>query len=255
MATHRPPWLLHDGRARNPDTCLRQRLPPRRERLRGLAGTSHVTYAQAPTLPRDARFNGSRSVRDTRIATIVSQAIGQLRSPIKVDVACWDAADYSSVAAGVGAEPSSAESVVYGFWLPRAPRWINLAPDVCLGIQKLLYSLLLTSDSGAMLTVALHEAFHAHGVHNEAQTNCDALQAVPFAGRAIGLSIDASLLLGARAIARVKALAPPGYWNASLCRDDGTCTCCARRVTSAERQHVLGHRPSSKRHENTTTLE
>jgi hypothetical protein len=136
-------------------------------------------------------------------------------------VACWDDADYTAVEASAGAEPTSPDYVVSGFWTPREPQWINLAPSVCDGVQRLVDSHAPTAQNGEMLAIALHEAFHAHRIRSEAEATCDAVQVVPFAGRAIGLSESASSVLGGRALALIRASAAPGYWNPRLCRDGG----------------------------------
>jgi len=68
---------------------------------------------------------------------------------------------------------------------------------------------------------ALHEAFHAHGIKNEAQTNCYAVQLTPLFRSNIGLNTNRSACLGALARRYVRFHAPAEHWNAAKCRDHG----------------------------------
>ncbi|MDQ2984316.1 MAG: hypothetical protein M3R70_10420 [Actinomycetota bacterium] len=71
----------------------------------------------------------------------------------------------------------------------------------------------------SMNTVA-HEAYHLAGIRNEAQTECYAIQAVPFVARRLGASPQQARALGLLAANRVLAAMPPEYMSPQ-CRDGG----------------------------------
>ena len=65
-----------------------------------------------------------------------------------------------------------------------------------------------------------HESYHLAGIRNEAQTECYALQAVPFVARRLGASEEQAAALGAFAATRVLAAMPNDYGSPE-CRDGG----------------------------------
>ena len=101
------------------------------------------------------------------------------------------------------------------------PRWLHLAPGVCTDVQALLSSRKPNARRAGALNSVIHETLHAYGVRNEAQTNCWAVQLVPYFGLNIGMSVARSDYLGTLARNYVRAHAPRGYWNATRCRDGG----------------------------------
>jgi hypothetical protein len=101
------------------------------------------------------------------------------------------------------------------------PRWLHLAPGVCTDVQALLSSHKPNARRAGALNTVIHETLHAYGVRNEAQTNCWAVQLVPYFGLNMGMSVARSDYLGTLARNYVRAHAPRGYWNAARCRDGG----------------------------------
>jgi hypothetical protein len=71
------------------------------------------------------------------------------------------------------------------------------------------------------LAVVLHETDHAYGQENEAHANCDAVQLVYFFARQLNFVPTLALRLAELAVRKVRATAPPGYWDAKRCRDGG----------------------------------
>ncbi|HET9665876.1 MAG TPA: hypothetical protein VFP09_03945, partial [Desertimonas sp.] len=71
------------------------------------------------------------------------------------------------------------------------------------------------------LSVVIHETLHAYNVYNEAQTNCWAVQLVPYFGLSLGMTRARAEYLGTLARNYVRGHAPRGYWNSARCRDGG----------------------------------
>lgn len=73
---------------------------------------------------------------------------------------------------------------------------------------------------GAAVATAVGQ-LGAYGIGNEAQPNCFAVRLVPVAARFVGLSPASGERLRRLALEVTRRTAPPGYWNASRCRDGG----------------------------------
>jgi hypothetical protein len=185
------------------------------------ARVSSKTVEAAATLPSSVLFNGTRSVKHTTLTRLVYKTMRRLNLPRSLAFACWNRADWLSVLAAEDAEPTRGGSTLLGFWQPRQPRWLHLAPGVCTDVQGLLSSKKPNARRAGALATVIHETLHAYGVINEAQTNCWAVQLVPFFGLNLGMSVARSDYLGTLARNYVRARAPAGYWNAGRCRDNG----------------------------------
>src|SRR5581483_4370167 len=186
----------------------------------GLGSSSSKTWQSAATLPASDSFDGSRSVKQTTIGSMIYATMKLLRLPKRLAVACWTAADFEAVegSAEIVADPFAE---IEGFWLRFQPRWLHLAPRICRDLQSLIDTRRVNGQRAGAVAVALHEAFHAHGVRNEAETNCYAVQLAPIAGRQLDLSAAASRYLGQLAVRYTRARAPDRYWDPYRCRDGG----------------------------------
>ncbi len=184
-------------------------------------GVSTKTIAAAAKLPSSVLFNGARSVKHTTLTKLVYKTMKRFGLPRSLAFACWNRADWLSVLAAEGAEPTSGGASIHGFWHSSQPRWLHLAPGVCTDIQGLLSSRKPNARRAGALTTVIHETLHAYGVHNEAQTNCWAVQLVPYFGINHGMTEARSTYMGTLARNYIRARAPAGYWNGARCRDGG----------------------------------
>jgi hypothetical protein len=185
------------------------------------AGVSSKTVASAAVLPGSILFNGKRSIKHTRLTQLVYRTMKEFGLPRQLAFACWNTADWISVLAAEGDEPTVGSSQILGFWLGRQPRWLHLAPGVCADVQGLLTTRKPNARRAGALATVIHETLHAYGVRNEAQTNCWAVQLVPYFGLNLGLRRAQTEYLGTLARNYVRRYAPAGYWNSSHCRDGG----------------------------------
>ena len=185
------------------------------------ARVSTKTWQSAATLPTRNRYTGERSIKHQRLTDVIYETMKAMGAPRTLAIGCWTEPDFDAVARSANFVVHNAGTVIAGFWLGKQPRWLHLAPDVCTWVQSLLDTKRPSARRAFGLTVALHETLHAYGVVNEAQTNCYAVQLVPFAARHIGLSARSSDYLRKLAIRVTRSTAPPGYWNADRCRDGG----------------------------------
>jgi len=182
---------------------------------------SAKTVDSAATLPSAARFDSRRSIKHTTLTRLVYKTMRQLGLPRQLAFACWNRADWISVVQADAMEPGG-NARLLGFWLGRQPRWLHLAPDICTDMQGLLSTRKPNARRAGALTTVIHETLHAYGVRNEAQTNCWAVQLAPVFGLNLGLNRKQAGYLGTLARNYTRKYAPPGYWNASNCRDGGS---------------------------------
>lgn len=177
------------------------------------------TTASAATLRSASAFEGV-SVKHTRLTQLVYKLMRQLGAPRMLAIACWNQPDWESAVADEVGTPAHGATTL-AFWSRLQPRWLHLSPDVCTDVQALLDSKIPSGRRASALSTVLHEALHAHGIRNEAQTNCYAAQLIPLAGRSLHMSNQRADYLGKLALRYDRSHAPPGYWNASRCRDGG----------------------------------
>jgi hypothetical protein len=174
----------------------------------------------AASLPSMSRFDGTHSIDDTVLSRLVYHTIGPLGKATRVNVACWDERDWATIA-----DPTTAREAQGGFiaglFLPTMPHWIHLAPATCKNVQALVDSGKPSAARAAALTAVIHEAVHANGIQNEAQTNCVAVQLVPLSARALGYNRTRTIGLSRLALDVVREHAGAGYWDATRCVDGG----------------------------------
>jgi len=183
------------------------------------AGGSRII---TPTsLPNMTRFDGHHSINDTVLSRLIYDTISPLGKARPVNVACWDSQDWDNIAGRTGAAHDAQGGFVAGLYLPSMPDWIHLAPATCTNVQALIGSRKASPAQAAALTAMIHEAVHAQGVTNEAQTNCVAVQLVPLFARALGYNRTRTIGLSRLALDVVRAHASTGYWDAARCQDGG----------------------------------
>jgi hypothetical protein len=188
---------------------------------RTATAASTKTATSAATLRSARAWDGARSIKHTGLTSLVYGLMKRLGRPRALAVACWNEADWLSVVRAEGDSPSRGGTTLRGFWKPSQPRWLHLAPFVCDDAQALVDSTVPTGRRAAAVSTVIHESLHAHGIDNEAQTNCFAVQLVPFAGDLLKLGERRSSYLGRLALRYVRSHAPAGYWNRRSCRDGG----------------------------------
>jgi hypothetical protein len=172
-------------------------------------------------LPSSSYFDGTRSVKQTALSDLVYKTLELFHMPKMLAVACWDQPDWSSVMSNRGMTTASGSTVIEGFWEPQQPRWLHLSPQICQTVQGLLDDKRPSATRAYALTTVIHESLHAHGVSNEAQTNCYAVQLVPDFGLQLGMTAARADYLGKLAVHYTRRTAPGGYWNALNCTDGG----------------------------------
>jgi hypothetical protein len=182
----------------------------------------------ASNLPSSDRFDGSRSVKHTQLSQLVYKTMKLVtRTPRLLAIACWTEDDFASVLGGVRTDRGRA--VTLAFWNSGQPRWLHLSESACLNFEELLYQPRLTGRRAYSLVTVLHEAAHAYGIVSEAQANCYAVQLVPDAVNELGFAPSQAIHLGKLALNYTRRTAPPGYWNATRCRDGGAWDLVAER--------------------------
>ena len=204
--------------------------PPEAEPNTPVARASTKTWQSAATLPTRDRYTGDVSIKHARLTDVVYETMKAFGRPRVLAIGCWTEPDFEAVARSADFDVHDGDTSVAGFWLGRQPRWLHLAPQVCGWIQELLDTRRPSARRAFGLTVALHETLHAYGIRNEAQTNCYAVQLVPFAARRAGLSAGSADYLRTLAINSTRRTAPPGYWNGNRCRDGGPWDLLPKRV-------------------------
>jgi hypothetical protein len=141
--------------------------------------------------------------------------------PHLLAVACWSPDDWPSVLDSTGGETAPPGAATLAFWLRIQPRWLHLSPYVCINIQRLIDSRIPNGPRADAAVTVLHETTHAYGIRVEAQANCFAVQLVPVFAIQLHLTPARSVYLTTLAFRRTRALAPPGYWDSTRCRDGG----------------------------------
>lgn len=181
--------------------------------------TAHAekSASDAPYLRSDTHYRGV-SVNDKRLGSAAYRLSRILGLPKTVAVACWSETDWASVS---GANPENAYSIL-GFFNPEMPRWIQLSPAICRAMETLLYHRPLypnvfTANSVDTLT---HEMIHALGLHDEAKTECLAMQLTATTASTLGVPTAYSNSLGQLTLANYFKH-PSRYVDVSRCREGG----------------------------------
>jgi hypothetical protein len=182
---------------------------------------SGATVHSAPKLRSLAAWSGERSIKHTRLTSLVYSLMKGFGRPRQLAVACWAPDDWLSVLDAEGETATQHGSVLRGFWKPSQPRWLHLSPAVCDDLQALLDTGQPNGRRASAVSTLVHETLHAHGIRDEAETNCYAVQLVPLLGDALQMPRARAVRLGTLAVRHVRSHAPARYWNASKCRDGG----------------------------------
>ena len=88
-------------------------------------------------------------------------------------------------------------------------------------MQALMTSRQTNGQRAYALGTVLHERLHAHGIENEAMTECFAVQLVYDFARTLGFPHRKAMRLEQLAVRKSRALAPRAYWDSRRCRDGG----------------------------------
>lgn len=153
---------------------------------------------QLPAKPVEAALPAvSRATGSSHVAPKYGEIASKIAKKA-VTVNCWSRSDWNALHAswsayeGARGGSTSGLSNTLGYVRPDRSDVINLAPDVCARLDLLFYLKKRPRAPGAMFDVAravvtlAHEAIHAVGVVDEADTECYALQDVQFAAGALG---------------------------------------------------------------------
>jgi hypothetical protein len=103
------------------------------------------------------------------------------------------------------------------------PHWINLSPDVCRGLETLLYhrprypNRIIAFD----LSTVTHEMVHAMGVRNEAMTECFAMQLSIVMALNLRVPVAYSVRLARLTLMNYFAH-PSGYIDTLRCQENGS---------------------------------
>jgi len=174
-----------------------------------------VTFA--PDLQSSAHYVG-KSVKQTRLSAAAYGLSKELGAPKSIAVACWSEADWENIS---GENPESGYTIL-GFHIWSMPHWVDLSPSICRTFETLLYhrpkyANVVTANALDTLT---HEMIHALGVHDEAQTECFAMQLSFVTGVQLGLPLAYAENLD-RLSLRNYFSHPPNYVDTRDCREGG----------------------------------
>lgn len=190
----------------------------------GPARTSGSTAHKesAARLPSRTRYDGTRSIKNTTLGRAIYRTMKETVSrPRLLAIACWTSDDFASVLAAEGIAQDTGGAHTVGVWFGRQPRWLHLADEICVQIQRLVDSGAANGQRAGALVVAMHETLHAYGIHDEAQTNCYAVQLAPAAAGYLGVPKARIPYLGSLGLRFTRRYAPDGYWDDERCRDGG----------------------------------
>lgn len=143
-------------------------------------------------LPVGRDLTGSTHV-DPFYSSISSQVIGYFRDRVgdpgstASTVVCWNEQDWLA---------NGGEGLLGYVWPDSGV--VNLSPDVCSRLDALTYDKQRKANyktAEAVDTLA-HESIHVAGIHNEARTECYAIQLTQFTGVQLGTSGDFGYGLG-----------------------------------------------------------
>jgi hypothetical protein len=177
--------------------------------------THDVTFA--PELPSSAHYTG-KSVKQTRLSKAAYGLSKVLGVPKSIAVACWSEPDWENIS---GENPESGYTIL-GFHIWAMPHWVDLSPGICRTFETLLYhrpkyANVVTANALDTLT---HEMIHALGVHDEAETECFAMQLSFVTGVQLGLPLNYAENLD-RLSLRNYFDHPPNYVDTNDCREGG----------------------------------
>lgn len=180
-------------------------------------GTTTHAITDAPMLPTSAHYTG-KSIKQTRLSSASYSLSKDLGIPKSIAVACWDVPDWQAISG----DTSDSYYSTLGLYLPSMPHWIHLSPDVCRGMETLLYhrpqypNRIIAGD----LDTVTHEMVHALGITDEARTECYAMQLSIIMALELHVPAAYSAEL-ARLTIQNYSSHPPRYIDRSRCHEDG----------------------------------
>jgi hypothetical protein len=173
-----------------------------------------IVGADRPLSAKDASYVDSRL---GKVAGVIARK--------RIEARCWSASDWSALTREIAAAGGESVRVDFAGFAWIAGSSINLAPRVCRPLRQLenrpddrRYRQHPLEWARAVSLVA-HEAEHAFGIENEAETECYAIQRTADAAESIGVPSDLARRF-ARAIWARYDEEPAGY-SSSECRDGG----------------------------------
>lgn len=175
-------------------------------------------YRDATKLPARDRYTGP-SIKHRKLGEQLYRTTKSLGIPRVVSIACWSRTDWPTIYASTGSD--SNPNNIAGFWHPRLPRWVHVAPGECANVQALMTTRKPNGKRAYSLGTVLHERLHAQGIENEPMTECFAVQLVYDFARTLGFPHPKAMRLELLAVRKSRALAPRGYWDSRRCRDGG----------------------------------
>jgi hypothetical protein len=167
-----------------------------------------------------ARATGANSVRDPELARVASGIAAR-----QVEVRCWSSADWLSVRAEWQAYDVHGLGDPTGFVASFDRGRVNLAPQICERLDAVRRGARPSGGeareavAAAVATLA-HEAEHLVAPGTEAETECEAVQAVRGAARALGVPAGYAGELASVYWHDVYPYEPPEY-TTPLCAPDG----------------------------------
>jgi hypothetical protein len=175
-----------------------------------------VTYA--PFLPSSGHYSGA-SVKQSKLSQAAYGLSKVLGHPKSIAVACWSGADWANIS---GQNPESAYTILGFHLFDSMPHWVDLSPGICHTFETLLYhrpkfANVVTANALDTLT---HEMIHALGIHDEAQTECFAMQLSFVTGVKLGLPLAYAENLD-RLSLRNYSSHPSAYVDRARCREGG----------------------------------
>ena len=135
-------------------------------------------------------------------------------------VYCWAPTDWPSVSGDDG----TGDTIELGFVQPLLhPGEINLSPQVCDGVDTILYDhrQLVSMRVAVGVDTLAHESMHLAGVRNEAQTECYAMQWTAITAYKLGGTYSFGRALASLLWRTYPSREPPDYYDAIRCRNGG----------------------------------
>ena len=175
-----------------------------------------VTYA--PFLPSSDHYSGA-SVKQSKLSQAAYALSKVLGHPKSIAVACWSGPDWANIS---GQNPESAYTILGFHLFDSMPHWVDLSPGICHTFETLLYhrpkfANVVTANALDTLT---HEMIHALGIHDEAQTECFAMQLSFVTGVKLGLPLAYAENLDRLSLQNYSSH-PPAYVDKARCREGG----------------------------------
>jgi hypothetical protein len=201
-----------------------------------ILATALVLYVVAMAVPSPSANSlpsaAGTAVKSGRDAALARVADALVEGNVNVEVWCWSPADWREKttrlnsldrARGHGG-PSR-----YGAWSAYATpsrNQIHLSPEVCAELRRLAAEPVPLAEAkwpdalAWAVFVLAHEAFHAMGVHDEADAECLGMQSITVTARLLGRSEAEGRSLTLRYLERWRSTLPAAY-RSPECRNNG----------------------------------